>query len=225
MIEREGLTMRKRLLMLSVMAASLGAMSTAARADHDYSVALIADRAEAIVCESRDLQSDLRSSMRDSALFGDLISTNARIRSKANYIRSQTRPGRSAVSLVRFVGELDELICRMDALIDEADWRVRRRLDSPLVCTRLAKARVSRMRFAIDEIRQALAFRGNEVGYPGQIGPYPWHGATRWDGNGPPDHRMGYPYGEDGLNTRRMVTVNRTGVTLHSAGLSVHFGR
>lgn len=197
--------------------ATLGIGSSTARADHDHRYASISAQADGIVCAARDLNDELRYRFHDSRRYGDLLATNARIRSKANYLRAHARSGRCGPTFVRFLAELDEQICRMDSLIADANFRAQRGFDPPLGCTHAAEAYVAQMHRGLFEIQNAVA----ELNAPPVVIPYNTAPSTnygQWQ-----DYRGTAPW--SGRGPSRGISVGREGVTLSTGGLSVHFNR
>jgi hypothetical protein len=151
-----------RMAILTLVAVSLG-MVPAARADHEREFNTVSQHAEMIVCASRELKDELKYRFHCSRLFGELMSTNTRIRARANALQAQAGACRCGRDYGRLVCDLETLICRLDTLIDEAAARAARGIDPPIGCERTGKLKVARMREALACIKRTSAVFGGAV--------------------------------------------------------------
>lgn len=209
-----------RMMLVATVFATNAVSASRARADHDVRYANISNHAEMIVCASRDLNEELRYRFHDSRRYGDLLATNARIRSKANYLQAQARPWRNSAAFLRFLAELDEQICRMDALIDEARFRANRGIDPWLGNTRFAEAHVAQMREAIQCIERELSIQNA----PPFAVPFEEFAPSYPRGAGS-DRGYDPRYRGFGPSSGHGIALDRDGINLRTGGLSVHFDR
>ena len=242
--------------MLVILAAttSVGTVKTV-RADHDENYSNITNHAEAIICASDELRDELRYRFHDSRLYGELLSTNARIHGKAIALRAQSRACSYGRSSDRIVCDLEELICRLDEGIRAAQ-QMDRRIGSP----RRAEMQVARMREAIRCIKHEMSIVGvslEEV-VPGYLGGFGngyesgfgsgygggygsgsgsgygnGYGRGNGIGNGtlPRQSQPSIPSYGSGRTSwgnpgyGRGVSLDRNGLTLNTGGFSVHLNR
>ena len=218
--------MIRTMLVAFVLVKTAMSVSTA-RADHDEIYARISSHAEMIVSASRDLNNELRFRFHDSRRYGDLLATNARIRSKANYVRSLARSSRREATLHRFLAELDEQVCRLESLVAEAKHRAARGDDPRLGNTRVADAYIAEIHEAIHCIQRDLSLRSapqiavpREQYAPGYSGDWGYEGGRGFDRGYNPGYGSGF-----GSSSGRGIRLDRDSITLSTGGLSVHFDR
>ncbi len=216
-----------RTILVAAVLATTAMSASAAHADHDEIYARISSHAEMIVCASRDLNNELRYRFHDSRRYGDLLATNARIRSKANYVRSLARSSRREATLHRFLAELDEQVCRLESLVAEAKHRAARGYDPRLGNTHVADAYVAQMHEAVHGIQRDLSLRSapqivipRQQNLPGYPGEWNYERGTGFGRGYNPGYDSGY-----GSSSGRGISLDRDGLTLKTGGLSVHFDR
>ncbi len=244
----------RMILVILAATTSVGTVKTV-RADHDENYSSITSHAEAIICASDELRDELRYRFHDSRLYGELLSTNARIHGKAIVLRAQSRARSCGRSSDRIVCDLEELVCRLDEGI-----RAALRLGCRIGSTRGAEMQVARMREAIRGIKREMSIvgvsleevapgylggfgNGYESGYgSGYGGGYGsgsgsgyGNGYGRGNGNGygthPRQSQSSIPSYGSGRTSwgnpgyGRGVSLDRNGLTLNTGGFSVHLNR
>ncbi len=111
------------------LAIMLGALTATASANHDYNI--LEARADAMYHTMLDMDRTFVRSYVRSRVFGEIMATSGQIKGKAIHLRVMAKHG-TPCDWSREIRQLDRLVCKLPALVEEARFRAAKGIDPPI---------------------------------------------------------------------------------------------